>query len=887
VPTLNDKLTVLSEMNILEAMPDVITSNLNKQFELRPYQIEAFRRFVTYFEKSELRRNPAHVLFHMATGSGKTIIMAGLIAYLYSRGYRNFLFFVNSTNIIEKTKHNFLNATSPKYLFAEQININGQSIPVKEVQNFQYTDDGAINILFSTIQGLHMDLNFPKENSVTYEDFEDKKIVLISDEAHHINVDTRNGRKVSNKEYENAVSWETTVTRIFNANSGNVMLEFTATCDLENPNIKAKYNDKIIFDYPLAKFREDKYSKEVKVLQADIPHMQRALQAVLLSQYRLKMFQKHGQQIKPVILFKSKTINESRAFYSAFNEKIKSLNATDIEPLISAQEPLFQKMRVFFENEGINLENLAIEIREDFSDERCIIVNNKDESEEKQIAVNTLESPDNPYRAVFAVDKLNEGWDVLNLFDIVRLYDTRDARSGKPGKTTIAEAQLIGRGARYCPFQLNDTQPKFQRKFDDDIENEMRICEELYYHSSYNPKYIQELTVALKETGLLPPSTKQISLRLKSEFKATDIYNKGLVFVNERRKKNRSEVNALPESCRVKTYNVTLPTGYSEVDIVFEPEQQNKAPIFKNKIYKLVDMGETVIRKAMRGYPVYEFRNLRAFLPNVMSVSQFIFDTNYLGNIQVAVRGKESDVENLSADNRLFICRQVLEEIGNTITSINIEYEGTRVFIPKPIKKTFKDKVINLTDIKEEGVGVAQSTMTGELHLNLPDKEWYAFEDNFGTTEEKRFLVYLDAMIDKLKQRYEKVYLLRNERFIQLFTFEDGQQFEPDFVLLLQEKVTDNIIQYQVFVEPKGTHLLKEDAWKEKFLLKLRDVVIVKEILWENYEFKVWGLPFYNHEYRNKEFTDAFNELMLYSPPNKFGVNPCIRYNKKQGIDNT
>ena len=44
---------------------------------------------------------------------------------------------------------------------------------------------------------------------------------------------------------------------------------------------------------------------------------------------------------------------------------------------------------------------------------------------------------------VFAVDKLNEGWDVHNLFDIVRLYNTRDPdKSGKVGKTTMSEAHL-------------------------------------------------------------------------------------------------------------------------------------------------------------------------------------------------------------------------------------------------------------------------------------------------------------------------------------------------------------------------------------------------------------------------------------------------------------
>lgn len=42
-----------------------------------------------------------------------------------------------------------------------------------------------------------------------------------------------------------------------------------------------------------------------------------------------------------------------------------------------------------------------------------------------------LEDENNPIRAVFAVQKLNEGWDVLNLFDIVRLYEDRDGKDGK------------------------------------------------------------------------------------------------------------------------------------------------------------------------------------------------------------------------------------------------------------------------------------------------------------------------------------------------------------------------------------------------------------------------------------------------------------------------
>jgi type III restriction enzyme len=68
----------------------------------------------------------------MATGSGKTLIMAGLILYLYQQGYRNFLFFVNSTNIIDKTRDNFLNETSIKYLFNKSISFGDREKSVSK-----------------------------------------------------------------------------------------------------------------------------------------------------------------------------------------------------------------------------------------------------------------------------------------------------------------------------------------------------------------------------------------------------------------------------------------------------------------------------------------------------------------------------------------------------------------------------------------------------------------------------------------------------------------------------------------------------------------------------------------------------------------------------------
>lgn len=164
---------------------------------------------------------------------------------------------------------------------------------------------------------------------MTDDDFAEKKIVLIADEAHHLNIETKKGLNKGEKEDKN--NWETTVNRIFNADRDNVLLEFTATCDLKNQYIQNEYEKKIIIDYPLRKFREDRYSKEVKTFQSHVPLIDRVLQAILLSQYRLKLFQDNKKTIKPVILFKSDKIDSSKSFYKEqFRPLIESLSEADL-----------------------------------------------------------------------------------------------------------------------------------------------------------------------------------------------------------------------------------------------------------------------------------------------------------------------------------------------------------------------------------------------------------------------------------------------------------------------------------------------------------------------------------------------------------------------------
>ena len=849
-------------------IPAAITNNLNPAFIVRPYQIRTLQFFLNYWQESfdgKPRQNH-QLLFHMATGSGKTLIMAGLMLHLYKQGFRNFLFFVNSTNIIDKTRNNFLNPLSSKYLFDQQLSIVDKRFSVREVDNFQSTNPDDINIVFSTIQGLHLTLNAPRENALTYDDFENQKIVLISDEAHHINADTKKGAKLSQEELFETITWESTVQRIFEANPDNVLLEFTATVDFTDENLAAKYKSKLIFDYTLKEFRKDGYSKEVKVLQADLPPFERALQAVLLSQFRRKIFEKNKQIIKPVILFKSKTIKESKEFLEQFKTGIETLTASQLADVQKkSADPTTQNMFAYFATNGITLENLAIELREDFSEDKLIEVNSKEESEANQIAVNSLEDPTNEYRAVFAVDKLNEGWDVLNLFDIVRLYDTRDSKAGKVGKTTMSEAQLIGRGARYCPFSLSPDQPIDQRKYDQDLTHEMRICEELIYHSAYNSKYIQELNTALHEIGIKPKDTRTRKVSLKPSFKETPLYKSGHLFLNEQQKYDRSDITGLDNSLIQKLYKVQLHTGHSQSTTVFVEQINGKSAIDrKPEDYNLLDFGEAVLRKAMQKIEFYEFRSLKKHLPNLKSAHEFITDNRYIGGIRVEVSGAAEQVKSLTADDKLHVATCVLMEISEVIASNKMEYKGTKEFKPFMIKDRITDKILNFAadegEDQEFGKSMNDPNETA-IHLDLSKRGWFVFDDCFGTSEEKLLIKFIDKHYDDLKKRYSDAYLIRNERHFKIYNFDDGRPLEPDFILHLIGREKLDTMHYQVFIEPKGGHLLKQDEWKEKFLLRLQTEAVIEQ-LWKDRKYAVWGLPFFNEALRMPEFEKSFSNLI-------------------------
>ena len=829
-------------------VPNFITGNLKPGFGQRPYQIESFQRYILcHTEDFEGRpKKPFNLLYNMATGSGKTLVMAGLMLYLYEKGFRNFLFFVNSNNIIKKTKDNFLNPQASKYLFNDKIVIDGKEVYIKETDTFESADDKNINIKFTTIQQLHIDLNNTKENSVTYEDFKDKKMVLIADEAHHLVAGTRLGNLFG--------SWEDTVKKIHETNFDNILLEFTATIDTETAALLNHYQDKVIFKYDLAQFRIDKYSKEINLIRTGFDQQERIIQALILNLYRQELATANNINLKPVILFKAKkTIKESEQNKVDFHNLIDLMSAQLVNQIRNtATVSIVQKAFNFFDSINFSSAEISRRIKSNFRFENCISANNDEEAEKNQLLLNTLEDENNPIRAVFAVQKLNEGWDVLNLYDIVRLYEGQNTGGTNTtvGATTLAEAQLIGRGARYFPFALEQGQDKFTRKYDDDQANDLKILEELYYHTKEDSRYISELKKALVESGIYEDEDKLVTkqLILKLDFKETEFYKTGKVVYNKKVEKSYNNVKSFADlGVSKRNFSFTLSSGSGRISSAFSKGEETTTEKTESKDIKVSAIPKHIILFALAQNPYFYFDSLERFFPNVESLSNFIESKDYLGGLEITFNASKTRLTDISNHEFLLAIQGLLQSIEMEIKSNLTEFEGSD-YIKEYVHKVFKDKEIKVYKDSERADG---------QEAFVANEPWYVYNANYGTSEEKKFVELFQRRFEGLKEKFTNIYLIRNEREIKIID-KLGRAFEPDFILFCKQKKGKELT-YQVFIEPKGAHLIANDKWKEVFLKQIREEEKTIKIDTDNYV--ITGVPFYNYANEN-EFKKTLEETL-------------------------
>jgi type III restriction enzyme len=258
-----------------------------------------------------------------------------------------------------------------------------------------------------------------------------------------------------------------------------------------------------------------------------------------------------------------------------------------------------------------------------------------------------------------------------------------------------------------------------------------------------------------------------------------------------------------------------------------------------------------VALKELSSNPFFTFSNLQKYFPSIKSIDDFL-GSNYLGSSEIHIRASENKIADIDDIDIFNALKAYLAKISDEIVQNYGDHQGSKVFYRHPFSKVFKDKTLLAKD----------GSLTGDSELDVKDLEWYPYEENFGTSEEKYLVRYINDIVDRIQAKYENFYLVRNERFFKIYRFSDGRAFEPDYVMFLKEKDNPAITAVQLFIEPKGEPYLAMDDWKEKFLLSINNENVQFEH--KALEIRVLGLPFYNEFITKRDFEDAlFKTLKL------------------------
>jgi type III restriction enzyme len=874
------------------AVPKYVSDNL--RYEFFDWQREAFENLLLC--EKDHKEYPTHLMFNMATGTGKTLLMAGAILHYYKQGYRKFIFFVNQNNIVDKTENNFIDTTHSKYVFKEKIIMDGKTVEIKKVNTFSNNAD-SIEIKFTTVQKLYNDIHIERENQVFLEDLKKKDIVMLADEGHHLNADTKKIGQIEidlKKELRESTNpleiekkgWEHTVIELLlnrngkNEENKNVLLEFTATIP-ENQKVIDKYASKTVYKFDLKQFLSAGYTKEINLLSSTLEKKDRILQVLVFNWYRHTIALKNGiSNFKPVILFRSKTIEESKADFAEFLKMVQNLKADDfdffknIENKFNEGEEVYEqgKSRVldviaFMKKEGVKKTEIIEFIKYHFSERNCIITNSKmnvAKKEEKTDAdqeklLNSLEDKHNHIRAIFTVNRLTEGWDVLNLYDIVRLYKGRDeSKTGKgdrkAGSATVSEIQLIGRGVRYCPFLFKDTQ-KNKRKFDENLKHELRVLEELFYHSESDHRYITELKRELKERGFIDDGKIRKTFRLKNVFIKSGFYKDVKVWKNEqivnpeRRRKSLKDVKFVFDydlrGLGIKEQELDFENKDTDTERLSMVEKGLKTIAVKVKNFDKHIFYKALNDKAKADNSLFRFEFLKEEI-EIESIEQF--RTDFICGFEIRIVTKDKEFENITNKEKLAILSaffdRFLVELQKNINPFNgsnfTAFKFSELFAEAKEKSVLKD--VDSQRIEDE----------------LKCEDWYVLDQFYGTSEEKSLIEFVKDTIGNLQKKHKEVYLLRNEEQYKIFDFKTGQGFQPDFILFLGNAKKEY---YQVFIEPKGDNLLEKDKWKDDFLSQITKRYSKGVLKVENKDYVLIGLPLYN-EKQKEEFVREYEKII-------------------------
>jgi len=431
--------------------------------------------------------------------------------------------------------------------------------------------------------------------------------------------------------------------------------------------------------------------------------------------------------------------------------------------------------------------------------------------------------------------------------------------TSKIKKDTVSEAQLIGRGARYFPFNYR-SEDKYKRKFDDNENEPLRVIEQMHYHCKHDSRYISEIRQVLIESGIMASDDLfEITLKMKQDFidgKHKEFQEKN-VYVNRIIEKGKinfddiefveseikeQKITLLPDFSEDDVFEVHLSSGVSQSQSLLGNDLETMVKQETSSIQrKLKDIATTsIIRYAINSNKNFAFDKLKKAYPRLESMSIFM---EILGEKKIKITANR---KNLSSDDLLLACKEVLSSLDTKVKQEQKQIVVSKHFEPQSTKR-FEQKIIRK---------YTQSEKSETFNY-----DWYVYENSVLTSEEESFVKWFSDFVPTLTEnKWTEIFLVRNEKAVKLFSWFSqnlGEGFEPDFVLLMKK----NGIEYVFYIEPKGEYLLDYDKWKEEFLLEIEGIVSEQQTkMADSQSWRLIGLPFYNENKTKQQFIKALKE---------------------------
>jgi len=120
-----------------------------------------------------------------------------------------------------------------------------------------------------------------------------------------------------------------------------------------------------------------------------------------------------------------------------------------------------------------------------------------------------------------------------------------------------------------------------------------------------------------------PQKPKTVTLKVKEDFKNTELWKSGLIYTNSRKKNDGLKLEYISTIIQNKVYGpVVLKSGRLQEEALFENGKSEHQQ--KTKNIELKDFSDAVIRKAIAKNDFYRFDNLKKYFSKLDSISSLI-----------------------------------------------------------------------------------------------------------------------------------------------------------------------------------------------------------------------------------------------------------------------